>query len=114
MPLFSKVTKPTPQVLRVIHFGSPEWGFTNAGLPQLQALLRSLEEEDIEMFHFGLTARFRGEEKKEAFDRLHSMLIQLQALPEFEGFKIGTAEGAPALPIDEMDVVTVAVKNAKA
>jgi hypothetical protein len=114
MPLFSKVAKPSPQKLRVIHFGSPDWGFTNEGMTRLRELLCSLEEEDIEMFHFGLTARFRGEEKKEAFDRVRAMLMQVQSSPGFEGFKIGIAEGVPALPMDEMEIVAGAVKNAKA
>src|SRR4051812_32935176 len=104
MPFFSKVAKPSPQKLRVIHFGSPDWGFTNEGMSRLQGLLRSLEE-DIEMFHFGLTARFRGEEKKEAFDRVRAVLMQAQSSPGFEGFKIGIAEGIPALPMDEMEIV---------
>ncbi|HND62197.1 MAG TPA: hypothetical protein PLB90_12020 [Opitutaceae bacterium] len=114
MPLFSKAAKPSAQTLRVIHFASHDWGFTDAAQPRVQELLRSLEEEDVEMFHSGLTLRFRGEEKQAAFDRVRALLEQLLPLPEFEGFKIGIAQGLVTHPMDDLDVIAVAVKNAKA
>jgi hypothetical protein len=114
MPLFSKSAKPLSEPLRVIHFSSRDWGFTDASMPRVQTLLRSLEQEDVELFHSGLAIRFRGEEKKAVFDRVRTELEQLRLLPEFEGFQIGVAEGVSAHPIDDMQIGAAAAKNARA
>jgi hypothetical protein len=114
MALFSKVTKPAPQILRVIHFSSRDWGFTDASMPRVQALLRSLAQEDVDLFHSGITIRFRGEEKKGVFDQIRASLEQLRTLPEFEGFQIGVAAGVSGHPVDDMQIGSVAAKNARA
>jgi hypothetical protein len=55
MSLFSTDKKPARQKLRIIHFGSVDWGFTDASIPKVRTLLASLAEEEVELFHSGLT-----------------------------------------------------------
>src|SRR4051812_926771 len=93
MSLLRKGTKPSAQKLWVIQFSSRDWGFTDASMPKVRSFLASLGDEEVEVFHSGLTVRFRGEQKKEMYERCKAALEQLLPLPEFEGFKIGVAEG---------------------
>ena len=114
MSLSRKVAPPPAQKLRVIQFGSADWGFTDASMPKVRALLASLAEEEVEVFHSGLTVKFRGEEKKEAYERCKASLEALLASSEFEGFKIGVAEGESESIIDDSRIGLEAMKKSRA
>lgn len=114
MSPFRKASPPVLQKLRVIQFGSSDWGFTDASLPKLRSILAELGDEDVQVWHSGLTAKFRGEEKKEAYERCEAMLEGLLPLPEFEGFKIGVAEGESENFIDDGRIAMDAMKKSRA
>lgn len=114
MSLFRKATKPLARKLWVIHFSSTDWGFTDASMPKVRSLLASLGDEDVEVFHSGLTVRFRGAENKEDYERCKTALEELLPLPEFGGFKIGVAEGESESIVDDSRIGFAAAKNAKA
>ena len=84
MSLFSSAKKTTRQKMRIIQFGSADWGFTDSSMPKVSSLLAKLEDEDVQVWHNGFTLKFRGEKKKEAFERTKALLEESLSLPEFE------------------------------
>ena len=114
MSLFSTAKKPARQKLRVIQFSSSDWGFSDASIPKVRALLASFGDEEVDLVHSGLTVKFRGEEKKEAYERCKAALEELLISPEFEGFRIGFAEGESENIIDDSRIGFAAMKNARA
>ena len=114
MSLFRKAAPSPAQKLRVIQFGSSDWGFTDASMPKVRGVLAQLEDEDVQVWHSGLTVKFRGEEKKVAYERCKALLEELLPMPEFEGFKIGVAEGESENFIDDGKIAMQAMKNERA
>ena len=111
MSLFSPAKKTTRQKLRIIQFGSADWGFTDSSMPKVSSILAKLEEEDVQVWHNGFTLKFRGEKKKEAFERTKALLEESLSLPEFDGFKIGVAEGESENFIDDGKIAMEALKR---
>ena len=110
MSLFSKDKKPASLKLRVIQFGSSDWGFTDASMPKVRNILAQLQDEDVQVWHSGLTAKFRGEKKKIDYERVKTLLEMSLTQPEFEGFKIGFAEGDSENFIDDGRIAMEALK----
>ena len=116
MPLFTSQKKVTPrQKLRVLVFTSADWGFTDASLPKLRAIVAKLEEAEAELqvWHSSLTARFFGEEREEAFFRAKDLLEEAQKDSDFSGFHLGVAEGDMKHELDVVLISGEAFKNAR-
>jgi hypothetical protein len=100
------------QKVRVIAFYYPGWGFSDASLPKLRAMLEEIDAP-VDVLHSGVTVCFVGEEKKEEFNRVCRLLEAAAAEPEFHGFKVGVAEGYSKSFVDVGRITTEAFLNEK-
>lgn len=83
------------QRVRVIAFFYPGWGFSDASLPKLQAMLATLDAA-ADVSHRGMTICFTGQEAESEFKRVRGRLESALTEPEFRGFRLGVAEGDAA------------------
>jgi hypothetical protein len=89
-----------PEVIRIIYFACPDWGFTDQALPKLNEFLRKLVDADVTVTNSSLTIRCFGENSKHKYEVFLSDLKLLIEGTEFEGFRISTAEGMQSSYID--------------
>ena len=111
----SSVRRTPRGILRVLAFKSSDWGFTDASLPKLRAMIGKLEAEgaDVRVRHDALVVRVYGEQGEERLSRARSLLEEALRDPDFAGFSLGFAEGAARNAIDELRISGSAFKDAK-
>lgn len=97
--------------LCVLVFFDPEWGFSDAALPKLRVLLQKMGGPPVELSHRGLTICFWGEDREDELRRIKALLELSATEPEFEGFRIGVAEGMFENAADRGRITRQAFKN---
>jgi hypothetical protein len=98
------------QKLRVIYFGDPEWGFTDAAVPKLRSLIEPCDFP-ANIWHNGLTIEVRGDESREKFQRMVALFENARLLPEFERCRIGVSEGDSQSYVDDLRITAQAIAN---
>ena len=104
---------PIRQKVRVIVFFYPDWGFSDGSLPKLRTILEEIGDALDEVSQSGLTICLVGEETKEEFDRIRALLEAAAATPDFDGFRVGVAEGISQGRVDVCRITGEAFKNGR-
>ena len=104
-----------PQKLRVLAFTSADWGFSDASLPKLRAIITKLEVEGaiLQVWHSSLSARFIGDKADVAFSRAKNLLEEALHDSDFSGFRLGISEGQTEHELDTMRIIGDAFTNAR-
>jgi len=96
--------------VRVVYFGDSDWGFSDAVLPRLQAVL-ARSDLAVDVWHSGLTfVLWEGD--LAATGRALALIEELRSLPECQSFKVGIADGE-ARGVSIAHVTAAAIANAK-